>query len=724
MEDKVNNTLSKSAELLKYVASLFTIAAGLFGAVKDIWGLRAYAIIPALLGIGWFGFLIYQAVKRAKQKRRSIRFREEDRPTGFNEALAYTTRDVHRFYGRQNDTFNIINRIDRDAYRLGVLHGDCGVGKTSIIQAGLIPELENRKLQWGYVSLNLLPKTIDSADDLVEFLLRQVGKKFDLSGAANLKDMAKQLAAKSKTGTIFFLDQFEQIFDRTNEATRQEFAQRLEDCCRSIELLKIAIVVRGDYFGRVFKMFQGVERNAISDLAKFNKVQAREVIRKSAGYDENLNITSPDDPLLGFEDDILADLQDSDGRVHPVELSLICSTIIKQNGKLDRGAYLDGGRKQGWLNRYLDDVLKGRPQQTSLQLLSGLIDADKVATLTAKEISERSGINLLETRGLLDYFQQSRLIVEEGENDEQKYRLAHEYLIASIRLKCGDVENPVQKYNRLLETRVQAWEREDHNPLHLLRGKSLYKVRFQLREHLGWDIAPVKKAFVRKSLTEYLTLMLLYAMLVGAIGYGGYTIKEGLKVTKYLTVLQYKSVFDLIKELSTEDSDVRVKVLKGVLSDTKRCYKNEIINMLFYSLIGIPKDNQDKVVEFLIDILENNTNSNFWNRAAEVLGKIGPPAKPALSVLNRLNEKEKNYEKKYYFVQAMLKIDPTNRKYLIILIEEILPHPFAVKIKPDILKSVGEVAGKEAAGKNLDFDGDMRKMLVWWEQYKKMPLRP
>jgi hypothetical protein len=110
MDDKENNTLSKSTELIKYVGSLLTLAVGIIGAVKDIWGLRAYAIIPSLLGIGWLGFLVYQAIKRRKQKRRSIQFREEDRPTGFNEALAYTTRDAHRFYGRKNDTFDIMNR--------------------------------------------------------------------------------------------------------------------------------------------------------------------------------------------------------------------------------------------------------------------------------------------------------------------------------------------------------------------------------------------------------------------------------------------------------------------------------------------------------------------------------------------------------------------------------------------------------------------------------------
>jgi hypothetical protein len=83
MEVKENNTLQKLTELLKYVGSLIATAASLFGAVKDISGLRILGVVLALLGLGGLSFLVYQAVKRAKQKRRSIRFREEDRPTGF-----------------------------------------------------------------------------------------------------------------------------------------------------------------------------------------------------------------------------------------------------------------------------------------------------------------------------------------------------------------------------------------------------------------------------------------------------------------------------------------------------------------------------------------------------------------------------------------------------------------------------------------------------------------
>jgi hypothetical protein len=44
----------------------------------------------------------------------------------------------------------------------------------------------------------------------------------------------------------------------------------------------------------------------------------------------------------------------------------------------------------------------------------------------------------------------------------------------------------------------------------------------------------------------------------------------------------------------------------------------------------------------------------------------------------------------------------------------VLPHPIAgYKNKEEIFKLVGIVAGKEAAGENLDFGGDMWKMIEW-----------
>ncbi|NIM11570.1 MAG: AAA family ATPase [Candidatus Aminicenantes bacterium] len=837
-----------------------------------------FAIIIAAFGLSWFAFLLYRFFKRKKHRRRKLHIGKEPGDTGFNEALSYTTNDAHRFYGRQNDTFNIMNQITREDYRLGVLHGESGVGKTSIIQAGLIPELKKKDILWAYISFNNLPGDTETSEALLEFLLRQLSRAYELPKCKNLEDITKRLAKKQAGFSVVFLDQFEQIFDRTDESARQDFAQYLEQFCLSNDRLKIVVIVRGDYFDRVYNMFQQLERKAISYLYRFNLPQAREVIRKSAGYEENLHETQPDDPLLAFEDDILDDLKDMDQRVHPVELSLICSTMMKVNGKLDRHAYLEEGKKQGWLNRYLDDVLKGQPQKESLQLLSSLIHMDKAATLTAKEVSQRAGLNLVETRRLLEDFQQSRLIVAdviEGEKEEKTYRLAHEYLIASIRIRVGDVETPVQKYSRLLETRANSWEQENRNPHHLLRGKSLLKIRFQLRKHLGWNMDPLKKVFVHKSFSRYLivtvsSLVIISALLTGFF-FTVHSLSERSRLKEYLSVLKYKYEDDLpdieeLLRLSRESIDFKIKVLKELLAvDNKDLYNDGIMPVLYHTLIGISMENRDKVMDYalshifpgnvgklkwlftrenmspakklhvqkkLIDMLGKTKNSSYRvsiveelgnigsekavapliellkdsvfpvrytvrealekiclksekaldtligllkdpnindnikcsvayalgkiglksekavdpliellkdpdnyvkSSAAEALGKIGNSAKDALPGLKQLYEKEKDIQLRFYSLRALLKIASSNKEYLAIMIEELLPHPLVVSekalswvedIKTSILKTIGEVAvkdeeGKKVVGKNLDFDGNMWTMLEWWKTYKK-----
>lgn len=125
--------------------------------------------------------------------------------------------------------------------------------------------------------------------------------------------------------------------------------------------------------------------------------------------------------------------------------------------------------------------------------------------------------------------------------------------------------------------------------------------------------------------------------------------------------------------------------------------------------------------------LKNSSNIEVKRIATMAMGKIGTPAKDALLELYNLYRNEKYIIVKVTFLQAMLRIDPSNRKYQKIMIEDILPHPFIVKkphtfasiyanyIKPAILRTIGEIAGKEAAGEKLDFDGNMWTMLEWWK---------
>lgn len=608
METQEKNYKQAVKEFVTYIISLLISSGGLVTAVKSIGVLRIAAIIVTLLGLGWLLYLILRTPKRKKLKRRALPPDEEGRLTGFNEALSYTYNDAHRFYGRSNNIFDIINKIDRDGYKLGVLHGESGVGKTSIIQAGLLPELEKRNAQWGYISLNRLTKAVNTAPLLEEFLVTELNKRFGFDDCQSLEEMAAKLATSEKEAfTVLFLDQFEQVFDHLDEEARLEFAQYLEQLCKQNDNLKIVVSVRQDYFGQVYQMFENLERASVSLLSKFNGVQAREVIRQSAGYGKNLETTRPDDPLLAFEDEIMDDLKDTDGRIHPVELSIICAIMMKENSKLDRQSYISGGKKKGWLNRYLEDVMTGQPHKNGPQLLNSLIDGDKAPFLTVKDISERSGLKMNETLDLLDYFHKCRVVVESVEENEKKYRLAHEYLISAIRLKSGDVETPVQKYSRLLETRLQMWESENHNSHHLLRGIDLFKIRFKLKDHLGWESNTGKRIFVQKSLRRVATIVLIFFLSAAAVLTAGrFTwqhIDEKSRFDNYLTALKGRSDYDLhkiekeLEDLSRELISFKLKILSTILTDNSKIYGTDIMSVLYHTLIGISKKNRDKVVK-------------------------------------------------------------------------------------------------------------------------------
>ena len=413
MPDK--NPVKRLNDLMMLPTAVLMTASGFVAAVKNVGGYRTAFVILAVFGLVFFCWTLYRRIQKKKQREKSIR--SQYLSTGFNETLSYTLNDANRFFGRKEDVQRLINQIDRDEYNLGVIYGESGVGKTSIIQAGLMPELDKRPIHCAYVSLNTLPKKIESVEILIDFInaymCRQSGI-MDFSGG--FADVLSRMRNAEKNYSVLFLDQFEQVVDRISEDTRRQFSGYLEEATKN--RVKAVISVRADYFAYVHDMFISLERNAMYFLKKFNKFQVREVVRRTEGVSENIEETQPNHPIILFEDAVIDDLKDSDGLIHPVELSLICSTMKRDRGRLDKIDYIEGGKKKGWLNKYLEDVLIFHDRKSSLQILNSMIKGDKSETLSVEDVSKRSGVSFPDTEKLLKHFEQCRIVVKEVEQNE------------------------------------------------------------------------------------------------------------------------------------------------------------------------------------------------------------------------------------------------------------------------------------------------------------------
>jgi len=421
MSSSDKDIFDRLSTILSLVVSIVAIlSVALYGKTEAKIRWWVYAVALAIIGLTWLGWFIYRRYKRKRLLKRVILQRsDEGKPIGFNGALAYTQDDCDRFFGRENDIVSFLAQIKQDDYRYGVLYGESGVGKTSFIQAGIIPRMGN-EYQCFYISLNNLPRieteaaAKDVEKNLFFFILSQAIKKLSLTTpVTSFSELIQKVIPTNKKAAIFFLDQFEQIFDRMSEKRCAQFATVLQHSKLNKFPLQFVISVRSDYFHLVYQLLE-LEKRFSYLLSRFNAPQAREVIRCSYGLAKKLEETKPDHLLLDFEDEIIADLEDTNGRIHPVEISLICWIILRAVGELTRVKYLEGGCKQGWLDRYMDDVLQPLPnKKQALQVLSSLIRGDKSDILSVNEISIRSSVSIAETQKILNYFEQSKLIVKE-----------------------------------------------------------------------------------------------------------------------------------------------------------------------------------------------------------------------------------------------------------------------------------------------------------------------
>ena len=160
---------------------------------------------------------------------------------------AFEVADADRYFGREQVVAELVRRVETQALVLVV--GGSGSGKSSIVRAGLVPQLRRREPSWTTTTMS--PGTHPMQH------LRQALKRIRTARGFDLEDergdsvgLGLAEAARCASGRlVIVVDQFEELFTISAPAERERFLAVLAQCADGLAGdVRIVATVRADYF--------------------------------------------------------------------------------------------------------------------------------------------------------------------------------------------------------------------------------------------------------------------------------------------------------------------------------------------------------------------------------------------------------------------------------------------------------------------------------------------
>ena len=355
--------------------------------------------------------------------------------------------------GRKIDVDELLARIGRTDKKIIVIHGQSGVGKSSLVNAGLIPALENKAIGFQ----DNLPVTIrvynswftELAKELLDVLPENL-KSEDLKLDTQEKFVLKLVEIEKYRRTVLIFDQFEEFFFVCpDDKARTEFFQFLGKCLNNKDIgsLRVILSLRVDYLHLLLECDEISDMNIIGD-----GILSKNVLYKLGNLTpENAKTTIESltkKTTFQLEPDLInrlvEDLAGEVGSVRPIELQIVGAQLETEN-ITTLAAYQQIGNKQQLVKRYLGEIVNDcgkKNQELAELLLYFLTDEQGTRPLKTKAELEENLQSLLERDKnetennldlVLEIFVKSGLVVLLPETTADRYQLVHDYLAAFIR---------------------------------------------------------------------------------------------------------------------------------------------------------------------------------------------------------------------------------------------------------------------------------------------------
>ncbi len=365
--------------------------------------------------------------------------------------------------GRKRDLDELIIRIAKPSYKLIVLYGKSGVGKSSLVNAGLIPRLEHTSFE----GKNALVIALRVYTNWEEELKKAISS--EINGESIIEKLRKKESQNLRIVLIF--DQFEEFFfvyyNQPTERRRFfEFVGSLLNDSQNLSSLKVVLSLREDYIHYLLECNQ-IESMAAIDQDILSKNVLYRVGNLKADAAKSLIQTLTQKSRLYLEPELIGaiadDLKDELGEVRPIELQVVGAQLQHDSIKtLGQYRQLGANPKAILVERYLNDVIVdcgAENERLAKFLLFMMTDEKGTRPLRTRMELERDLEDLLtEVNGdtlavdlVLKIFVRSGLVVLIPESPLDRYQLVHDYLAEFIR--ASQAPEMVKLQQELVETK-------------------------------------------------------------------------------------------------------------------------------------------------------------------------------------------------------------------------------------------------------------------------------
>ena len=464
----------------RFGAKLMALPVGYERHDETLWGWLAEHVLPAQLGDAG-----------------PVR----DEKTPFRGLASFTPDDAENYFGREREAEAFANRL-RMQSMLAVV-GPSGVGKSSFIQAGVLPRLAG---VWRSLTVRPGPAPLAAlAATLEEAGLGAPNLKAELSVRPAVLGERLRLGAQNGPGLLLIVDQFEELITLcADPQERKQYAEALVAAARSVhEPVRVVLTLRDDFLIRVQqisalreRLAPGLQLLATPALEDLQRILAEPIRRLGYSYD----------------DDALPRLMAEQVAQQPGALALLSFTATKlwelrdrRLKRLTRKAYEALGGVGGALAHHAEETLSAlsEPEQKLVrETFRHLVSAEGTrAILTRSELRE-----LLGPQGLtvVEKLIHARLLTaSESATGEDRVEVIHEALLISwprlVKWQREDAENA--RLRDQLRAAARQWEERKRSKGVLWRGEALMEYRLWRGRYPG-AVTASEDAFARASLAE------------------------------------------------------------------------------------------------------------------------------------------------------------------------------------------------------------------------------